>query len=559
VAGQQDQDTGSDPGRPQRAADLLVRCLEAEGVTRIFGIPGEETLDVSEAIDRSSIEFVVVRHEQAGALMADAQGRLTGRAGVCLGTLGPGATNLVTGVADAYLDRAPLVALTGQSGLERMHKESHQYIDVVRLMDPITKWNARVSNPAIVPEAVRKAFKVAESEKPGSTHLELPEDVMAMTASGLPLARTDLVHPRPADAEIERAAELLFGASRPVVLAGNGVVRGRAWDALRRFAEVTGIPVAETFMAKGLLDADDHLALGAVGLQAGDYELVGFGDADLVLAVGYDLVEHAPKNWNPRRDKRIVCIDSLPAEIDDHFVPSVELVGDIAFSLEALAARCAGVCGRVEGTGLARAVAAKLAAAGGDDAFPMRPPRILLELRRAMDRRDVLVSDVGLHKLWIGRMFPAYEPNTVLIANGLAGMGFAVPAAIGAKLVCPDRRVVAVSGDGGFLMNCQELETATRLGTAFVSVVWENGQFGSIAWKQDARFGRHFGTDFSNPDFVELAAAFGLPATRATSAGHFAECLSRFLALDEPSLIVVPVDYSIDIAITAGLGDSTPT
>ncbi|MGH9047573.1 MAG: acetolactate synthase large subunit, partial [Acidimicrobiales bacterium] len=489
--------------------------------------------------------------------MADVQGRLTGRAGVCLGTLGPGATNLVTGVADAFLDRAPLVALTGQSGLERMHKESHQYIDVVRLMQPITKWNARVSNPAIVPEAVRKAFKVAESEKPGSTHLELPEDVMAAPVVGSPLPRTVIVHPRPAEADLERAASLLSSAEHPVVLAGNGVVRGQAWDALRRFSLATGVPVAETFMGKGILDSEDRRALGAVGLQAGDYEMAGFGEADLVLAVGYDLVEHAPKHWNPRGDKRIVCIDSSPAEIDDHFVAEVELVGDIAFSLTTLAERCPNVCAAATGTRLATAVAATLTAAVGDDAFPMRPPRILFELRRAMRRTDVLISDVGLHKLWIGRMFPAYEPNTVLIANGLAGMGFAVPAAIGAKLVLPERRVVAVSGDGGFLMNAQELETAKRIRTPFVNVVWENEQFGSIVWKQDRKFARHFGTDFTNPDFVAMAAAFGLPAARATSAGHFAECLERFLVLDEPSLVVVPVDYSMDVAITPGLGEET--
>jgi acetolactate synthase-1/2/3 large subunit len=557
VAREPDETPSPEARVPQRAADLLVRCLEAEGVRWIFGIPGEETLDVSDAIDGSSIEFVPVRHEQAAAFMADVQGRLTGRAGVCLGTLGPGATNLVTGVADAFLDRAPLVALTGQSGLERMHKESHQYIDVVRLMSPITKWNARVSGPSIIPEAVRKAFKVAESEKPGATHLELPEDVMAAPVLGAPLPRTAVVHPRPADEDLVRAVTLLQSADRPVVLAGNGVVRGMAWNALREFSHRTGVPVAETFMGKGLLDSNDPYALGAVGLQAGDYQMAGFGDADLVLAVGYDLVEHAPKYWNPRQDKRIICIDSSPAEIDDHFIPEVELVGDIGFTLKTLAERCPVTSSEVHGRALARAVAATLEQAAGDDGFPMRPPRILLELRRAMRPSDVLVSDVGLHKLWIGRMFPAHEPNTVLIANGLAGMGFAVPAAIGAKLVWPDRRVVAVSGDGGFLMNAQELETAKRLSTPFVNVVWENGQFGSIVWKQERRFGRHFGTDFTNPDFVALANSFGLPAARATSAGHFAECLARFLDLAEPSLIVVPVDYSVDVAIVAELGEET--
>jgi acetolactate synthase-1/2/3 large subunit len=543
--------------KPGRAADLVVACLVNEGVDRVFGIPGEETLDLSEALDRSPIEFVPVRHEQAAAFIADVHGRLTGRAGVCLGTLGPGATNLVTGIADAFLDRAPLVALTGQSDLERMHKESHQYLDVVRLMQPITKWNARVSDPIIIPEVIRKAFKVAEEEKPGATHVELPEDVMAAEVVGAPLPRREPVRPEPSDAALARAAALLLSARKPLVLAGNGVVRGKAWAALRAFAVTTGVRVANTFMAKGVVAADDERALGAVGLQAGDYELAGFDEADVVLAVGYDLVEHAPKYWNPRRNKRIICVDSLPAEIDEYFVPDIELVGDIAFSL----VRLAEACGRLPWSGgstrLHEVVNGRLQAAATDASFPMQPPRLLWELRQALGRHDILISDVGLHKLWIGRMFPAYEPNTVLIANGLAGMGFAVPAAIAAKLVHPDRKVVAVSGDGGFLMNSQELETARRLGTAFVNVIWENQQFGSIVWKQDRRFGRHFGTDFTNPDFVTLAQAFGLPAWRAASPEDFAARLRQALDLDVPSLLTVPVDYSIDVAIVAELGEET--
>ncbi|HEX4218342.1 MAG TPA: acetolactate synthase large subunit [Acidimicrobiales bacterium] len=546
--------------KTRRAADLLVECLEAEGVRWVFGIPGEETLDINEALEDSSVTFVPVRHEQAGAFMADVYGRLTGRAGVCLGTLGPGATNLVTGVADAFLDRAPLVSLTGQSGLERMHKESHQYINVVALMAPITKWNARVTDPDIVPEAVRKAFKVAEAEKPGSTHLELPEDVIAAETEGRPLPAGPTVRPRPGTDDLERAAAILGEARHCVVLAGNGVVRGKAWAALRHFSATSGIPVAETFMAKGVLDYQDPQALGAVGLQAGDYEMAGFGQADVVLAIGYDLVEHAPKSWNPGGDKRIICIDSLPAEIDEHFVPEIELVGDIAFSLEWLSDRTRPVPAPPGCRRLRDVVSQRRTAASDDDAFPMQPPRILDELRRVLGPHDILVSDVGLHKLWIGRMYPAHEPNTVLIANGLAGMGFAVPAAIAAKLVHPERKVVAVSGDGGFLMNVQELETATRLGTAFVNVVWENRQFGSIVWKQERRFGRHFGTDFTNPDFVTLAASFGLPAWRATSADDFANRLSHAVTLETPSLIVVPVDYSVDVAIAEELGDvTTPT
>ncbi|MDQ6899348.1 MAG: acetolactate synthase large subunit [Candidatus Dormibacteraeota bacterium] len=542
----------------RRASDLFVECLEAEGVRYVFGIPGEETLDFNESLSRSSISFVPVRHEQAGAYIADVYGRLTGHAGVCLGTLGPGATNLVTAVADAFLDRAPLVALTGQGDLERMHKESHQYIDVPSLMRPITKWNARLTHPLIIPEVVRKAFKVAESEKPGATHIELPEDIMAApVADSGPLPRREPLRAEPPARELLKAAELIREAANPIALAGNGVVRGGAAPALREFARATGIRVAETFMAKGVLEPNDPHSLGPVGLQAGDYRMVGFDDADVVITIGYDLVEHAPKHWNPRRDKQVICIDTLPAEIDADFTPQVELVGDLYHILTRLGEECRNISRRGGSSRLQEAVIAHLERSKQDDSFPMQPPRALYEIRQAMGRLDILVSDVGLHKLWIGRMFPAYEPNTVLIANGLAGMGFAVPAAIAAKLVHPERKVVAVSGDGGFLMNCQELETAVRLRTPFVSVVWENGQYGSIVWKQDKRFGRHFGTDFGNPDFVKLAEAFGMPAWRCSSAAEFSKRLRQALTLDEPSLIVIPIDYSPDVGILAELGPET--
>jgi acetolactate synthase I/II/III large subunit len=541
----------------RKASEVFVECLEAEGVRYVFGIPGEETLDLNESLADSSIQFVPVRHEQGGAYMADAYGRLTGRAGVCLGTLGPGATNLVTAVADAFLDRAPLVALTGQSDIERMHKESHQYIDLIGIMRPIVKWNARVSSPEIIPEVVRKAFALAESEKPGPTHLELPEDVMARPLDASPLRRHAPVQPEPGSRELQRAADLIDAAENPLVLAGNGAIRGHASRALRSFVHNSGIPVAESFMAKGLIDYEDPKALGTVGLQARDYEMAGFDDADLVIAVGYDLVEHSPKNWNPRRDKQIVVIDSVAAEVDQYFTPDVELIGDVAHVLARLAAACTRNQTTAGTSRLHEVVMGALNDARDDEHFPIRPPRALWDLRRALGPKDILVSDVGLHKLWIARMFPAHEPGTVLIANGLAGMGFALPTAIGAKLVHPDCNVVSVSGDGGFLMNAQELETAARLKTAVVNVIWENAQFGSILWKQDKKFGRHFGVDFGNPDFVKLAESFGIPAWRCSSADDFPRLLGDALAKDVPSVIVVPIDYSIDVAISETLGAET--
>ncbi|MEA2294317.1 MAG: acetolactate synthase large subunit [Solirubrobacteraceae bacterium] len=544
----------------RNAADLFVECLEAEGVEYVFGIPGEETLELNRALDASDqIEFVPVRHEQGGAYMADMYGRLTHRAGVCLGTLGPGATNLVTSVADAWLDRSPLVALTGQGDLERTHKESHQYIDVVSMFKPITKWNARLNSAGMIPEAVRKAFKVAQGQKPGPTHLELPEDVMESAIAGRPLPhRQERRRPEPSQGEFEEAAELIANADHPIVLAGNGVSRGGASQALRAFAHATGMGVAATFMGKGVLDDDDPHWRGTVGMQARDYELAGFRDADVVITAGYDLVEHAPVNWNPDGDKTIVCIDTVPAEVDEHFVTASDLIGDIDLILRRLTGMVGtGDPATTTPSALEELVQGAFTEGRHDDAFPMHPPRVLWEIRQALGRRDILISDVGMHKLWIARMFPAHEPDTVFIANGLAGMGIALPTAIAAKMVHPERNVVTVSGDGGFLMNCQELETAARLRVPVVNVIWENQQYGSIVWKQDAKFGRHFGVDFTNPDFVQLAQAFGLPGFRCEGVEDFASHLNAALELDVPSIVVVPIDYSIDIALQKKLGKET--
>ncbi len=542
----------------RKASDLFVECLEAEGVRHVFGIPGEETLDLNASLEDSSITFIPVRHEQGGAYMADMYGRLTQRAGVCLGTLGPGATNLTTAVADALLDRSPLVALTGQADLERMHKESHQHIDVVSMFKPITKWNVRLNSARVIPEVVRKAFKVAQAQKPGPTHIELPEDVLASSVDAEPLpSQVGIRRPEPASRELLEAAAIIRSASNPIVLAGNGVARVGAASALREFARATGIGVAETFMGKGCLDYEDEHALGTVGLQSRDYALAGFEEADVVITVGYDLVEHAPKNWNPERDKKIVCIDTVSAEVDEHFMTEIDLVGDLFHILSRLVEELRDSSWTVRDSRLDDIVLGRFEAGKDDDAFPMQPPRALWEIRQALGPRDMLVSDVGLHKLWIARMFPAHEPETVFIANGLAGMGIALPTAIAAKLVHPERKVVTVNGDGGFLMNVQELETAVRLKTPIVNVIWENRQYGSIVWKQDKKFGRHFGTDFGNPDFVKLADAFGMPAWRIEGPDDFGPTLRRALGLDVPSLIVLPIDYSVDVAISHELGTET--
>jgi len=536
-----------------RAADLIVQCLENEQVRYVFGLPGEEILDILDSFLDSRITFVPTRHEQGAAFMADAYGRLTGHPGVCLSTLGPGATNLATGVADANLDRAPLVAITGQAGRDRIHKESHQRVDIVEHLRPLTKWNTRIETAAVIPEVIRKAFKLAESEKPGACHIEVPEDIAREAIDGTPLSTERARRPSPDRQALETAARLIETASFPLIFAGNGVIRGRASDELRRFARAHGIPVAHTFMAKGSMPYDDDLCLLSVGLQARDYISCGFDKADLIIAVGYDPVEYAPKFWNPDRKKSIVHIDFTPAEVDSFYQPAVEVVADVREAIELLGGLVKGQKDPTPYHTLRRYILAELAEGADDDTFPLKPQRILRDLRASMGREDILISDVGIHKLWIARTFPAYEPNTVLISNGYAAMGFALPAAIAAKLVHPERKVVAVSGDGGFLMNCQELETACRLGLPIVNVIFRDGGYNLIQWKQQTHLGRESGVKFGNPDFVALAAAFGAKGYRVDSARALGPILAEALAQPGPSIVDVPVDYE-NARLTAGLG-----
>jgi len=543
--------------KPRTTADLLVECLENEGVRYIFGVPGEENLNLMEALAESaSIRFVTTRHEGGAAFMADVYGRLSTYPGVCLATLGPGATNLLTGVADAQLDRAPLVAITGQAGLDRMHKESHQYIDVVQMFRPVTKWNARVEQPENTPEIVRKAFRLARLEKPGATHIELPEDIAAepvgADAAPMPVRRTTYPHADPKS--LVRAAELLAGATRPVILAGNGVIRRHATDALRALADTLGIGVTSTFMAKGVLDYRDPLAEPAVGLRALEASQFGLTDADVVIVVGYDLVEWSPELWNRARDKTIIHVDSTPAEIDLYYLPAIEVVGEIADSLDALREAMGDARGRWPAPRIGSDEEEELRGFASDDSMPMKPQRVISALRDALGDDDILISDVGAHKLWLARLYPTAQPNTCIIANGFAAMGIALPGAIAAKLVFPERKVIAVNGDGGFLMNCQELETARRMKTAFPTVVWKDGRYGVIELNQTRRFGRTFGIEFGNPDFVKFAQSFGLPAFRVDAADDLLPILKRALDLDQPSLIEVPVDYRENLHLAERLG-----
>ncbi|GIW47978.1 MAG: acetolactate synthase [Deltaproteobacteria bacterium] len=533
-----------------RAGELLVKCLENEGVRYVFGLPGEENLDVMDALLDSSIRFILVRHEQGGAFMADVYGRLSRRAGVCLSTLGPGATNLVTGVADANLDRAPLVAITGQASLDRMHKESHQYIDVVSVFQPIVKWNTQIKKVGVIPEAVRKAFKLAQSEKMGATHIDLPEDVAGMEVGGSegPLLVQQPFIPEPLGRQIERAVRVISEARYPMVLAGNGVIRSGAWEALRYFAERLNIPVAHTFMGKGALSDAHELSLFTVGLQAGDYISSGLSRADVIITVGYDFVEYSPERWNPNRDKKIVHIDVVPAEVDAHYIVSVGVVGDISISLREIAER-ARPSEADYSKFLREQILRECEAYRGDRSYPPKPQRVLCDLREVMGEEDIVISDVGAHKLWVARVYPCYRPNTCIISNGFASMGIGVPGAIAAKLLYPERRVVTVTGDGGFLMNAQEIETAVREGVNFVALIFHDKSYSLIEIKQQIQFGRKSYVNFGNPDFVKFAQSFGAVGYRIEATDELKPALQEAFSQNKPVIIDCPIDYRENLRI----------
>ena len=540
-----------------KAAELLVRCLENEGVRFVFGLPGEETLELMDALVDSRIRFIETRHEQGASFMADVYGRLSGKAGVCLSTLGPGATNLLTGVVDAYLDRAPLVALTGQASLNRRHKESHQYIDVISMVKPVTKWNTSIPKAEVIPEAVRKAFKIAQTEKPGATHLELPEDVAEEQFGDEralePLFVQAPVTPEPSPAQVARAIQAIAVARHPVVLAGNGVIRGRAHEAVRAFARQLQIPVIHTFMAKGVLPDSDPLSLYTIGLQARDYATVLMEQADTVIAVGYDFVEYAPCFWNQRRDKRIVHVDVSPAEVDEHYIVNVGVLGEIRLSLEDIAEGLVSFYATWARTARKTVMDGFEAELAGAPSWPLRPQHVMRDLRAVLRHDDLVVCDVGAHKLWMARMFPCEEPNACIISNGFAAMGIGVPGAIAAKLLFPERRVVAVTGDGGFLMNSQELETAVRLGLPLVILVWRDDGYGVIRWKQQLRFGRTSSVDFGNPDLVRYAESFGAAGYRVNDPSELRSVLVDALKSPVPAVIDCPVDYAENLRLTERL------
>ncbi len=549
------------------ASQLFVQCLENEGVTRIFGVPGEENADFVIALDESSIELILTRHEQGAAFMAEVFGRLTGHPGVCLGTLGPGATNLITGVADANMDRAPMLVLTGQGASTRLHKESHQIMDVVRMFEPVTKWAQRIIHPDSIPEVVRKAVRLSRSEKPGACHIELPEDIAKEETTANPLPVHRFRRPGPDDKIADHAFELIRSAKRPIIIAGNGCIRKRASKQLRRFCSRTGIGVVSTFMAKGCVDVDADYCLFTIGLQAKDLVACSVDAADLVITIGYDMVEYHPRLWNEGGRKDIVHIDFLPAEIDANYNPATEMVGDIAHSLWMLNQRTAAdppTFDLSQQSAVRREMLEELALHNDDRTEgSIRPQKAIWDVRRVLAPNDILLSDVGAHKMWVARHYHCHEPNTCLIPNGFCSMGFALPGAIGASLVVrheldggpPDRKVLALCGDGGFLMNVQEMETARRLNSDITVLVWQDNSYGLIEWKQDNEFDRHIDLTFGNPDFDKLADAFGWSGIRVERSVDLEPALRDALQTEGPVLVTMPVDYGENHILSERLGN----
>ena len=538
-------------------AKLVVRCLENEGVRYVFGIPGEENIHFIDALNGSSIRFILVHHEQAASFMAEMYGRVTGKAGVCSATLGPGAINLLLGTADAYTDSVPLVAISAQVGLYRQYKETHQFVDLVSMFKPVTKWAVEMKVPSAVPEMVRKAFKVAQTERPGSCYLGIPQDLeeMSVSPSLQPLIPSQVYDSAPSPLQISRAAKVLEAAKSPIVLAGHGAARDNAQDALIRFSEHLHIPVATTFMGKGTFPDKHPNALGTVGFMRRDYVNFGFDLADVLICVGYDLQEFDPIRINPKSDKKIIHISRYPAEVDVHYPVAVGIEGDISMTLDELAKEVRPKEGlKVENCKIVDLLRGELEEGARDSSFPVKPQRIVSDTRLALGESDIVLVDTGALKMWMARLYPTYKPNTCLVSNGLSTMAFALPGAIAVKLAYPERKVLAASGDGGFLMLGSELATAVREHVPIVVLIWEDQSYGLIKWKMDLELGRHSSVDFHTPDFVKYAESFGAKGYRINRTEELLPTLKYALEDDAVSVITCPVDYSQNIELTNKLG-----
>jgi acetolactate synthase I/II/III large subunit len=544
-------------GHVSDAAKLFVRCLENEGVTVVFGLPGEENIHVTQALEHSDIRYILTRHEQAASFMAEMWGRVTGSAGVVSSTLGPGAINLQLGVADAMTNSTPIVALSAQVGHDRNFKESHQFVDLVSLFVPITKWSASVPNSSAIPEMVRKAFKTAETERPGAVYLAIPEDVEDATADPdlRPLPRNVPQPEAPSPNQVQRAAELIRQAEHPIVLAGHGAARGGASGALVEFAESLGVPVATTFHGKGVFPDDHPNSIGTIGFMSRDYANFGFEKSDLIISVGYELQEFDPVRINPDGDKPIIHVHRFPAEVDAHYSVDVGIIADLGASLTALRDELGDFhCPTSEQTQSSVLLQEELEHGRQDDRFPLTPQRIVADTRAALGRDDIALVDTGAVKMWMARLYPTYAPNTCLISNGLSTMGFALPGALAVSLARPEAKVLAVVGDGAWLMHSQEIETAVRENIPLTVLIWEDNGYGLIEWKMQMELGEHSNTAFTNPDVVKYAESFGARGYQITSADELLPTLRTALDEDGVSIINCPVDYRENLRLVERLG-----
>jgi acetolactate synthase I/II/III large subunit len=541
-------------------AQFLVKCLENEGVKYVFGLPGEENVHVIDALNDSSIRFILVRHEQAASFMADMYGRLTGHAGVCLSTLGPGAINLLLGTADATTDSTPLVAISAQGGIRRIYKESHQIVDLVGMFKPVTKRADLIGSPESVPEMVRSAFKLAQTERPGSVYLALPEDVETapMPEGHRPLIVNIVRDSSPSSSQIARAVKVLEQAKKAIVLAGHGAARNNASEALKRFSEKLNIPVATTFMGKGIFPDNHPNSLGTVGFMTRDYVNFGFDQADVIICAGYDLQEFDPVKINPKGDKQIIHLHRYPAPVDAHYQVAVGIEASIPESLDALSQNVKRKF-ELSTTDLRvrRLLDQELNRCAKDDSYPLKPQRIVSDIRKAMGENDIVLVDTGALKMWMARLYPTYVPNTCVTSNGLSMMAFALPGAIGVKLAFPERKVLAVAGDGGFLMSSQELETAVREKIPLVVLIWVDGAYGLIKWEMELALGRSSHVEFGNPDFVKLAESYAAKGYSISRAEELLPTLEAALSDGSVSVIACAVDYSENSVLTRMLGELT--
>ncbi|TVR62230.1 MAG: acetolactate synthase large subunit [Gemmatimonadales bacterium] len=530
-----------------KASDLLVRSLEAEGVKTIFAVPGEENLDLIESLRLSSIRLVVTRHEQAAGFMAATLGRLTGRPGVVLSTLGPGATNLVTAAAYAQLGAMPMVMLTGQKPIRTSKQGAFQIIDVVGMMRPLTKYTRQVVGADGIPSQLREAFRLAREERPGAAHLEIPEDILRDRSDAEPLESGFVRIPVAEEESVQKAADLLAGARRPLLVIGSGANRTRACRRLDDFVTALGIPFLTTQMGKGVVDEASDLYVGTAALSSGDFVHRAVEAADVIVNVGHTVVEKPPFIME-HNGVRVVHVDFSPARVDPVYFPHVEVVGDIADAFERLRAA---LQGRSDWdfshvSQIRRAARDHFHERAASDEFPMRPERLVRDVRSVLPGESVVTLDNGLYKLWFARSYEAHGQNSLLLDNALATMGAGFPSAMAARMVHPDRPVVAVCGDGGFMMNSQELETAVRLELDLVVVVLRDDGYGMIRWKQEELGFPDYGLSYGNPDFVAYAEAYGARGHRVTAAHEFAPLLERCVRTQGVDVVELPITYAHD-------------